>query len=67
MMGLCWNETKNLDGETNLKMKYTPRDVHSKFENLRGNLGEFEAISNFELKAKIDFPNPQIYKVSGTT
>lgn len=57
--GVCYVETKNLDGETNLKNKNVPKDLWSTFEN------EQTAITHFDGKLNIDGPNNLIYKFEG--
>lgn len=32
--GICFVETKNLDGETNLKHKQAPKELHAHFKSL---------------------------------
>ncbi len=57
--GVCYVETKNLDGETNLKNKNVPKDLWTTFEN------EQQAITHFDSKLSIDGPNNLIYKFEG--
>ena len=55
--GVCYVETKNLDGETNLKHKKAP----SQFWNLAK--GEVEIMKNFnETLIDCELPNESIYK-----
>lgn len=57
--GVCYVETKNLDGETNLKNKNVPKDLWSTFEHKE------TAIKHFNAKMTIDGPNNFIYKFEG--
>lgn len=57
--GVCYVETKNLDGETNLKNKNVPKDLWSTFEH------QETAIKHFNAKMTIDGPNNFIYKFEG--
>ncbi len=57
--GVCYVETKNLDGETNLKNKNVPKDLWTTFEN------EQTAMTHFDGKLNIDGPNNLIYKFEG--
>ena len=59
--GICYVETKNLDGETNLKHKQVEKSI------LRLAQGEEGAMKNF-VGARIDCegPNEYLYKFEGT-
>lgn len=57
--GVCFVETKNLDGETNLKNKCVPKDLWNTFDHPR------EAIQSFEATLNFDGPNNLIYKFDG--
>ena len=57
--GVCYVETKNLDGETNLKNKNVPKDLWSTFDHAP------QAIQNFEGTLEIEGPNNLIYKFDG--
>ena len=57
--GALYVETKNLDGETNLKNKCVPKDLWSKFEHMD------HTIVNFEARLTFDGPNNFIYKFEG--
>jgi len=53
--GVCYVETKNLDGETNLKMKQTPKVLHRTYDqDLQ--LAKLNGVIQYE------GPNKQIYK-----
>lgn len=58
--GVCYVETKNLDGETNLKNKCVPKDLWGAFEH------PDKAIRHFDGSLTIDGPNNLIYKLEGT-
>ena len=53
--GECFIETKNLDGETNLKFKKTQTDIRDKYENIT------KISSNYGY-LKYEAPNPYLYK-----
>ncbi len=53
--GECFIETKNLDGETNLKHKYT----HKEFMDFK-NKNEDE-LFNLKFKVHYERPNPFLY------
>ena len=57
--GVCYVETKNLDGETNLKNKCVPKELWNQFDHPREGIQSFEAVLNF------DGPNNLIYKFDG--
>ena len=57
--GVCYVETKNLDGETNLKNKRVPKDLLTTFENTQS------AIRHFDGTLTVDGPNNFIYKFEG--
>ena len=57
--GVCYVETKNLDGETNLKNKCVPKDLWSTFYHKE------QAIKNFDGRLSVDGPNNLIYKFEG--
>ena len=58
--GICYVETKNLDGETNLKHK----QAHKQF--LKIAKSESEIISNFNgCKIECEQPNEFLYKFAG--
>jgi magnesium-transporting ATPase (P-type) len=57
--GVCYVETKNLDGETNLKNKGVPKDLWSTFEHKE------QAIKTFDGRLSLDGPNNLIYKFEG--
>lgn len=55
---MCFVETKNLDGETNLKHKMAPKDLNT-FED------EVALTQQFEGSLTCETPNDQIYKFEG--
>ncbi len=57
--GVCYVETKNLDGETNLKNKQVPKDIIDTFSHPE------QAIKEFDGTFTIDGPNNLIYKLDG--
>lgn len=57
--GVCYVETKNLDGETNLKNKNVPKDLWTTFEH------DVQGIKSFKGTMNIDGPNNLIYKFDG--
>jgi phospholipid-transporting ATPase len=56
--GVCYVETKNLDGETNLKIKNVHKDVN-------GNLSSIEQLVNLEGEMMCERPNGALYKFEG--
>jgi len=58
--GRCYVETKNLDGETNLKPKYANKDIAKHFTN-NANISNFRN-TTFDY----DRPNPYLYHFKGT-
>ena len=58
--GICYVETKNLDGETNLKHKQAPKDC------LPLALSDLEVGKNFNgVQIRCEQPNNAIYKFEG--
>ena len=51
-------ETKNLDGETNLKLKQAHKGISELFNNM-------EDLENKNLWASYEKPNPYLYSFSG--
>ena len=60
---LCYVETKNLDGETNLKTKYVPQDL-APLSNQRGFIDELLK-DRRNLTLNVEEPNNMIYKFDG--
>ena len=58
--GLCYVETKNLDGETNLKHKVAEKYLNKKLKNLKN---MHDTLSGTIL---CEIPNDQIYKFEGS-
>lgn len=56
--GVCYVETKNLDGETNLKHKLVEKEINRKFDA--------EEIHEFCCKLLCEEANDLIYKFDGT-
>mmetsp|Transcript_3580 Transcript_3580/g.7693 ORF Transcript_3580/g.7693 Transcript_3580/m.7693 type:complete len:1191 (-) Transcript_3580:28-3600(-) len=56
--GICYIETKNLDGETNMKHKLSHKDTHS-FMSIESNLDDLQYAVNCE------GPNSRIYTFNG--
>ena len=56
--GACYVETKNLDGETNLKMKATEKDIYGHFKTE-------DDLLNLDGRVECELPNEQIYKFEG--
>lgn len=56
--GICYIETKNLDGETNLKHKLS----HKKLQNL---FQDTSSTSSFSAEVTCEVPNPMIYQFKG--
>ncbi len=54
--GECFIETKNLDGETNLKHKYTNKDFMHEFKNKNE-----QELFNLKFKLHYERPNPFLY------
>jgi P-type E1-E2 ATPase len=57
--GLCYVETKNLDGETNLKIKKVHADMQEAFH-------EEEVLLKVDGEVICEKPNNAIYKFEGT-
>ena len=57
--GLCYIETKNLDGETNLKIKKCHKDMQEVFH-------EEKVLLQVEGEVVCEKPNNAIYKFEGT-
>ena len=57
--GVCYVETKNLDGETNLKHKIAEKSLNKKFEDPN-------AVHNFRCGLVCEEANDLIYKFEGT-
>ena len=56
--GICYIETKNLDGETNLKMKSGHKDLYECFSSK-------DDLNNLSGELVCESPNDQIYKFEG--
>jgi phospholipid-transporting ATPase len=56
--GLCYIETKNIDGETNLKHKLSNKNLNSLLQNEN-------KIENFFAEIVCEGPNPMIYQFKG--
>ena len=61
--GVCYVETKSLDGETNLKMKTVHKDLIQKFSNK--SVKDYESNPTFDCKIQCEAPNNGIYKFEG--
>ncbi len=59
--GICYVETKNLDGETNLKHKTAEKHLNGKMQRANGDI---ESALNGTMVC--EQPNDQIYKFEGT-
>lgn len=59
LWGVCYIETKNLDGETNLKIKTAPKEVAKIFAKLPEGICQESIIFDYER------PNPVLYTFSG--
>ena len=57
--GICYVETKNLDGETNLKIKASNKDLNQKFNSIT-------SINNLDGQILCEKPNAAIYKFEGS-
>lgn len=57
--GVCYIETKNLDGETNLKIKKSPRSLN--YLNALNDARLFKE----KIFVKYEKPNPYLYKFNG--
>jgi magnesium-transporting ATPase (P-type) len=57
--GVCYVETKNLDGETNLKHKLVEKEINRRFQNE-------DYINHFRCKVVCEEANDLIYKFEGT-
>lgn len=57
--GCIYIETKNLDGETNLKNKYVHKDINAKYVN------DLEALYKMQGRIFCEAPNNAIYKFEG--
>lgn len=55
--GSLYIETKNLDGETNLKNKYVNKNLVDKFD--------FDNLGKASFKINSELPNKAIYKYEG--
>lgn len=55
---MCYVETKNLDGETNLKVKYANKDIHPLYKDQK-------KLSNLSGIVECEGPNNAIYKFEG--
>ena len=58
--GTCYVETKNLDGETNLKLKIINKEVNAVYPN-----DELSQWKNLRARIQCENPNPQLYKFEG--
>ncbi|CAG9326660.1 unnamed protein product [Blepharisma stoltei] len=56
--GICYIETKNLDGETNLKHKSASKDTQTHYE-------EDSKFDGLEATVRCEGPNPMIYQFNG--
>ncbi|EAL69268.1 transmembrane protein [Dictyostelium discoideum AX4] len=68
--GVCFVETSELDGESNLKIFKSCNETHSKFKNISLNLNESQQEQQqqfIKLKGNIqcEFPNNNLYKFKG--
>lgn len=57
--GCIYIETKNLDGETNLKNKYVQKDINNRYVN------DLKAMTQMQGKVFCEAPNNAIYKFEG--
>ena len=57
--GVCYVETKNLDGETNLKHKVAEKSLNRRFEDP-------DAVNKFRCNLVCEEANDLIYKFEGT-
>lgn len=58
--GVCYVETKNLDGETNLKHKTAEKSLNKRFED------PDTAVQNFRCNLVCEEANDLIYKFEGS-
>ena len=59
--GHAFIQTKQLDGETNLKLKTVPKDAIKTINSLTD-----EQLHQSHYKYSYDGPNPYVYKYNGT-
>ena len=61
--GMCYIETSNLDGETNLKIRTSIPQTYQEFETSEGN--EQNILRNLEGKVECEEPNRNLYEFVG--
>jgi magnesium-transporting ATPase (P-type) len=61
--GVCYVETKSLDGETNLKIKSVHKDLNTKFSTMDHE--DYKNNPGFKCTINSESPNNGIYKFSG--
>jgi magnesium-transporting ATPase (P-type) len=62
--GVCYVETKSLDGETNLKIKSVHKDLNTKFSTMDHE--DYKNNPGFKCTINSESPNNGIYKFEGT-
>jgi P-type E1-E2 ATPase len=64
--GECYIETKNLDGETNLKLKSNTKEVNHMYQGIAEEELMKSNFSNISGSIEYEAPNNAIYKFSGS-
>ena len=62
--GQCFVETKSLDGETNLKIKNTQKDIHDRYQGSGGGPAKHD-LATLKASIQCEHPNNAIYKFEG--
>ena len=60
--GICYMQTTNIDGETNLKMRNSVSFIQEELEKCHSKEEKIQMVSDMELEVECPTPNSHIYQ-----